>query len=203
MLSVARQLVVGPGELYGPFGGRNPLVLIHAPLYYRVAALAAWPMARGRAAPGHGGAGGGPVAVGPGFAGDAGGGLPPGSAGWRFAACGVVGGAADRRRRRCSAGQPFAVRPDMAGVALQTAGVLLVLSALEGGSGASRRVIWGYAAFGLSACVKQHLVAGAAVSTILLLLGGRGSQVRVGAIVTGPGGGRGDRGVRLRCRVGA
>ncbi len=34
MLSVARQLVTGPGELYGPFGGNNPLVLIHAPLYY-------------------------------------------------------------------------------------------------------------------------------------------------------------------------
>src|ERR1700722_7483641 len=47
MLSVARQLVFGPDELYGPFGGRNPLVLIHAPLYYRLAALAASPMVRG------------------------------------------------------------------------------------------------------------------------------------------------------------
>ena len=46
MLSVARQLIAGPGELYGPFGGRNPLVLIHAPLYYRVAGLTAWPMTR-------------------------------------------------------------------------------------------------------------------------------------------------------------
>src|SRR5262249_53996972 len=46
MLSVARQLVTGPWELYGPFGGRNPLVLIHAPLYYRAAGLLAWPMAR-------------------------------------------------------------------------------------------------------------------------------------------------------------
>ena len=45
ILSVARQLVAGPGELYGPFGGRNPLVQIHAPLYYRLAALAAWPIA--------------------------------------------------------------------------------------------------------------------------------------------------------------
>jgi len=44
MMSVARQLVSGPGELYGPFNGRNPLVLIHAPLYYRLSALAAWPM---------------------------------------------------------------------------------------------------------------------------------------------------------------
>ena len=46
MLSVARQLVAGPWGLYGPFGGSNPLVLIHAPLYYRAAGLLAWPMAR-------------------------------------------------------------------------------------------------------------------------------------------------------------
>src|SRR5690349_11400885 len=46
MLSVAWQLMAGPWELYGPFGGRNPLVLIHAPLYYRAAALTAWPLAR-------------------------------------------------------------------------------------------------------------------------------------------------------------
>src|SRR4051794_37688270 len=46
VLPVARQLTEGPWELYGPFGGRNPLVLIHAPLYYRLAALAAWPLAR-------------------------------------------------------------------------------------------------------------------------------------------------------------
>src|SRR5262249_40148594 len=45
MLSVARQLLAGPGGLYGPFDGSNPLVLIHAPLYYRTAALLAWPMA--------------------------------------------------------------------------------------------------------------------------------------------------------------
>src|SRR5690349_14756478 len=46
MLSVARQLVAGPWQLYGPFAARNPLVLIHAPLYYRAAALVAWPLAR-------------------------------------------------------------------------------------------------------------------------------------------------------------
>src|SRR4051794_20321967 len=46
MQSVARQLVAGPWELYGPYGGSNPLVLIHAPLYYRAAGLLAWPMAR-------------------------------------------------------------------------------------------------------------------------------------------------------------
>src|SRR4051812_49291063 len=45
-LAVARQLDDGPGSLYGPFSGSNPLVLIHAPLYYRLAALGAWPLAR-------------------------------------------------------------------------------------------------------------------------------------------------------------
>ena len=97
MLSVARQLVAGPGDLYGPFGGNNPLVLIHAPLYYRLAALAAWPMAHAGLHPVDCGANRGSVAVGPGSAVDAGGGLPPGSAGRRFTASGVVGRALDRR----------------------------------------------------------------------------------------------------------
>ena len=46
MLAVARQLTHRPSELYGPYGGHNPLVLIHPPLYYRLAALCAWPMTR-------------------------------------------------------------------------------------------------------------------------------------------------------------
>lgn len=46
MMSVAHQLMAGPWELYGPFGAQNPLVLIHAPLYYHAAALAAWPLTR-------------------------------------------------------------------------------------------------------------------------------------------------------------
>ena len=33
----------GPGRFYGPFGGDYPSVLMHAPLYYRLVALAAWP----------------------------------------------------------------------------------------------------------------------------------------------------------------
>ena len=46
MLSVARQLEHGPWSLYGPFGRQNPLVLIHAPLYYHLAAFLAWPLWR-------------------------------------------------------------------------------------------------------------------------------------------------------------
>ena len=183
MLSVARQLVVGPGELYGPFGGSNPLVLIHAPLYYRVAALAAWPMAR---------AGLDPVTAArvAGRSLSALGLLATLAAAYRLAR---LGGGSRRAgwwavlliaSAPVLSGQPFAVRPDMAGVALQTAGVLMVLSALGGGIGAGRRVILGYAAFGLAVCVKQHLVAGAAVSTILLL-SGRAGRVRFDAVVRG------------------
>jgi hypothetical protein len=57
----------------------------------------------------------------------------------------------------------------MAGVALQTAGVLLVLEVLEGKPRAGPRLAWAYAAFGLAACVKQHFVAPAAISTGLLM----------------------------------
>ena len=46
ILITARQLADGPSTLYGPFSGENPLVLIHPPLYYRLAALGAWPLAR-------------------------------------------------------------------------------------------------------------------------------------------------------------
>src|SRR3954470_6514241 len=41
-LIVERQLRDGPGTLYGPFSGQKPLVLIHAPLYYRLAASGSW-----------------------------------------------------------------------------------------------------------------------------------------------------------------
>ena len=162
MLSVARQLVAGPWELYGPFDGSNPLVLIHAPLYYRAAALLAWPMAR-RAAPGGRGADGGRLISALGLAATAMaayrlgrlGGLPARAGWWSallVAASPVL------------AGQPFAVRPDMAGVALQSWGVVL---ALEGLGRGGRRLGLASVLFGVSACVKQHLVAAWAVSGLL------------------------------------
>jgi hypothetical protein len=170
ILSVARQLVAGPGGLYGPFGRSNPLVLIHAPLYYRAAALLAWPLAA---------AGSDPIAAArrAGRAISAVGLLATLAAAYRLARL----GGAPRRAGWWAAlliaaapvldGLPVAVRPDLAGVALQTAGVLLVLRRLEGRSPPGRRVEWAYAAFGLAACVKQHLVAAAAVSAGLLLAG--------------------------------
>ncbi len=79
-------------------------------------------------------------------------------------------------------GQPFAVRPDMAGVALQTWGVVLVL---EGLGGRRHRLEMASALFGLAACVKQHLIAAWAVSVALAALAwlrgraGLGSATRV------------------------
>jgi hypothetical protein len=168
MLSVSRQLAVNLRELYGPFGGQNPLVLIHAPLYYRLAALSAWPLAK---------AGLDPV-------------MAARLAGRSLSLLGLVVTlvAAYRLARLDGAprhagwwavllvaampvlsGHPVAVRPDMVGVALQTAGVLQVLTALREDPPSGGRLAAAYAAFGLAACVKQHFVVAAAISMVLLL----------------------------------
>jgi hypothetical protein len=179
MLSVARQLVTGPWELYGPFGGSNPLVLIHAPLYYRVAGLLAWPMARAGVHPVEAARIAGrtisvlSLAATMGAAYRLGrlGGLPRSAGAWSallVAASPVL------------AGQPVAVRPDMAGVALQTWGVVL---ALESMAVCDRRLGWASVLFGLSACVKQHLVAGWAVSVGLAAWGWLRGRLVLGSIL--------------------
>jgi hypothetical protein len=167
MLSVARQLEHGPWGLYGPFGGQNPLVLIHAPLYYHLAALLARPLKYGGLDP---------------FtaARVAGRSLSlfglfltvwsafriarldgaPARAGW-WAACliasaGVMGAT------------PYTVRPDMLGVGLQTTGVLLVLRAYCSKRAGGRGIVGGFAALGAAICLKQHLVGGCFAATVLL-----------------------------------
>jgi hypothetical protein len=167
MLSVARQLIAGPRDLYGPFDGFNPLVLIHAPLYYRAAALLAWPMAR---------AGLDPVVA----ARVAGRLISAAGLAATMAAAYRLGRLGGRPRRAgwwaalllaaspVLAGLPVAVRPDMAGVALQSWGVALALQAIAGSShDPERRLAAASALFGLAACVKQHLLAGWAVSAAL------------------------------------
>jgi hypothetical protein len=166
--SVARQLVRGPSGLYGPFGGDNPLVLIHAPLYYRLAALVAYPLRR-------------PSLDAMTAALISGRSLSFLSmivtlflidrlsridgadrrAGWwaagLFASSPILGGL------------PVAVRPDAMGVLLQSGGVLLVFMTLAKERPGRSTVLAAYAVFGLALCVKQHYVAAPAVSTILLL----------------------------------
>ncbi len=184
MLSVARQLLAGPLELYGPFNARNPLVLIHAPLYYHAAALAAWPLT---------------------FLG-----LDPISAArfagrlLSFAGLALTAVAAYHLARLGAASawagswavcliatapviglMPYSVRPDMLGVALQTTGVFLVLRRLQSGDSNDGGLSAAFAAFGLAACIKQHFVVAPLISTALLLVAWRRGRVPLQSVGRG------------------
>lgn len=160
ILSVARQLVVGPWDLYGPFGRANPLVLIHAPLYYRITALLAWPLAMGGLHPVEAARIAGRLISFVGLFGTACAaarlarldGLPRSSGWW---AAGLIASSP------VLAGFPVAVRPDLLGVALQTWAVALAAEdfvATNAGHRSDRRLVVASVLFGLAACVKQHLV---------------------------------------------
>ena len=168
LLSVARQLLRGPWELYGPFGSLNPYVLIHAPLYYHAAAIAAWPLYL--------------VGLNPVWAAMAAGrSLSFAALGWTLAIAYRIARFDDMPRRvgwwtvLCFAASPvvgvmpYAVRPDMLGVALQTTGVFLVLSVLRSEQPRGIILAAAFAAFGLAACVKQHYLAAPAISTCFLI----------------------------------
>jgi hypothetical protein len=168
MFSVARQLVEGPWGLYGPFGARNPQVLIHGPFYYHLAALFAWPIHR---------AGVDPIWAS----------LAAGRAISFVGLCWTVAVAywlarIDGARPRAGLWaallivaspvvdvMPYSVRPDMLGIALQTTGILLVLSTREFARPAAWLLPTAFAAFGLAACVKQQFVAAATISALILL----------------------------------
>jgi hypothetical protein len=168
LLAVAHQLSHGPWELYGPFGGENPLVIIHAPLYYRLAALVAWPLV-----------GAGVDQITAALAG--GRGLSLLGLAWTMAA-GYRLARLDGAPRTAGSWaalliaaspvvdvMPFTVRPDMLGIALQTTGVLLVLSVLRAPKRRLAALPAAYTAFALAACTKQHFIVGPIVSTFLLL----------------------------------
>jgi hypothetical protein len=167
-LSVARQLTSGPWGLYGPYGGGNPLVLIHPPLYYRLAALAAWPAAR---------LGLDPV-------------VAALAAGRSLSAIGLIAtlvAACDLARLAGTGtqaglwaalllaatpvfgGLPFECRPDMLGVGVQTTGVLLVVASLLEDIPRASRLTAAFVCFGLAACIKQQFVVAPAICTVLLV----------------------------------
>jgi hypothetical protein len=176
VLSIARQLTKGPWEMYGPYGGQNPLVLIHAPLYYRLAALGAWPLVKAGLEPATAALVSGRALSIIGFVAIAwvvfrltrlDGALPQ-SACWAvclFATAPVIGGL------------PVAVRPDALGVAFQSLGVLLVLSILRSPPTGRARYLGAYAAFGIALCIKQHFLMAPILSTGLLLGAWRGGRL--------------------------
>jgi hypothetical protein len=167
-LVVARQLGSNSGGLYGPYGARNPLVLIHAPLYYRLASLAAWPLWRAGFDPVSASLAAGRllsaigflVTIAAVFALARLGGLPARAGYWAallVAATPVHGGL------------PLEVRPDILGIGLQTTGILLVVSAINVPRVAVGGVAAAFACFGVAMCVKQHFVMAPLISSLLLV----------------------------------
>ena len=180
MLSVARQLVSGPGELYGPFGGGNPLVLIHAPLYYRAAGLLAWPMARAGLHPVEAARVAGRLISAVCLAATMGAAYRLGRLGGRSARAAGVGLAAPGRlagARRSAVRR--ATRTWRAWRRPRPWGAVLVLGSR---AGPGRRPGWGSLLFGLAACVKQHMVGAWAVSVALLVVGWLRGRVGLGAV---------------------
>jgi hypothetical protein len=184
LLCVARQLIRGPWELYGPFGRPNPYVLIHAPLYYRLAALAAWPLYR--------------TGLDPVWAAMAAGrSLSSLGLGWTLAIAYRIA-RFDGMPRRVGwwavlliaaspvvGVMPYVVRPDMLGVALQTTGVFLVLSVLRSERPRGAFLVAAFVAFGLAACVKQHFVATAAISASFLISAGLRGRLSFNPVARG------------------
>jgi len=184
LLAVARQLRFGPWELYGPFGRRNPLVLIHAPLYYRLAALAAWPAAAAGVEPVF-------AAIVAGRALSMLGLLVTVAAAYRLAR---LDGAPKRAGWWAAllllaspvlGGTPFSVRPDILGVAFQTIGVLLLLAFLKDPAAGGSKALFGFAFFGLAICTKQQFVTGAAISACVWIARWRHGQVSLKPLVSG------------------
>jgi hypothetical protein len=185
LLAVARQLRVSAWELYGPFGRRNPLVLIHAPFYYRLAALAAWSLTyRGWNAVTASLVAGRAISIASLFI--------AAVAAYRLARL-------DGARKRAGwwsalllvaspilGGTAFSVRPDMMGVALQTAGVLLVLTYLGDAAGGRFRLLLAFALFGLAICTKQQFVVTPVISIALLVVAYRKGQIPLGYVLVAP-----------------
>ena len=182
LLSVARQLEFGPRGLYGPYGAPNPLVLIHAPLYYRLAALVGWPLFRAGFDPVTAALIAGRLLSAVGFMTTLAaasrlarlGGMPP-NAGW-WAALLIAG-------TPIAGGFPFAVRPDMLGVGFQTIGIMLVLAAFVTVPIREPKLTAAFACFAVAACVKQHYIAAPLVSVLLMAAPWARARLGLGAIM--------------------
>ena len=168
LLIVERGVREGPGVLYGPFTEANPLVLIHAPLYYRLSGLAAGLLTR---------LGADPV-------------LAAMAGGRGVAALGMLGtlaatwwlARADGAARRAGlwaallvaaapvfGSFPVTVRPDTLALAFQTAGVALALGWLHSSRRPVGPLLAAYAAFGLALGTKQSYVVTPALTSAFLL----------------------------------
>ncbi len=181
-LAVAQQLHDGSSTLYGPYSGAMPLVLIHPPLYYRLAGLLAWPIARLGVDPIASSLYAGRVLSFLGL-------LITLAAAYRIARLDGAPARAGVWSTLLIAGAPIVgslpltVRADMLGVGLQTFGVALALRGLRDVSRSGWRLTLAYLGFGLAFCVKQHDVAAAVVTTLLGLLAWWRGRARIGTLL--------------------
>jgi hypothetical protein len=180
--SLGSQFLLGPGSIYGPFTSEHPWVLIHAPLYYRIAGLMAWP------------------AVSRGVDVD----MASLYAGRILAFVAWLATLVVAYKLTCLDGAPrragyasvcliassavlapfhVTVRPDTLGLFLQTAGAWLVARAWLDGRHPSRDLILAYASFALASCVKQHDVFVAAACSLGLFVGAFRGLVRIRGVV--------------------
>jgi hypothetical protein len=178
LLSVAHQIESGPRELYGPYDSRNPLVLIHAPLYYRLAGAMGWLFFRAGSPPITAALAAGRLLSALGFLatlmaayrlarlGD----MPARAGGWAVllvAATPIYGGI------------PLEVRPDMLGIALQTTGIFLVHAALATAPVREAKLNAAAACFAVAVCIKQQYLVAPLVS--LVLMAGARARGRLGS----------------------
>jgi hypothetical protein len=167
LLSVWHQLESGPRELYGPYGGRYPLVLIHAPLYYRLAALVGWPLFLAGFDPETAALAAGRLLSALGF-------FTTLAAAYRLARLDGMRSRAGWWAALLVAGTPisggflFEVRPDMLGIGFQTTGILLALSSLGNAPIREAKLTAAFACFAVAACVKQHYIAAPLVGLFLM-----------------------------------
>lgn len=175
---------VGPSGFYGPFGGENPSVLIHAPLYYRMVAVLAWPLVQLGAEPLATVLYSGRLLA---FLGTL-----------LLMACGAWLVRVDGGSRRAGwiaigliAASPILsnlatmLRPDTLGVAFQTLGAWLVLQTLWDRQRAMPRLLLAYVAFALAFGIKQQNLTSAAVCSMLLALAWWRGRLKLGPIVLG------------------
>lgn len=169
ILITARQLDDGPATLYGPFSGEQPLVLIHAPLYYRVAGLLAWPMTRAGLDPIVAAMAAGRLLSFLGFLATA---IAAGRIAMRGGGSRLVGLWAGLLVASSPILGSFGVtvRPDTLGLAFLATGLAMGLKALDAGPAARGTTLLGCGvALGLVACTKQHFLVAAGVLSLRFL----------------------------------
>jgi hypothetical protein len=167
LLAVAHEVEAGPHSLYGPYDGRYPLVLIHAPLYYRLAAVLGWLLYRAGFEPVVAALAGGRLVSAFGFLVTLAaasmlarlGGMPRRAGAW--AALLVAG-------TPIFSGVPFEVRPDMLGIGIQTSGILFVLAALAAVPIREARLMGAAACFAVAICIKQQYLIAPLLSVVFL-----------------------------------